>query len=318
MAEEPRDPVAQAAGQRSHAWWRVLLIGGALYFVGVGIFALTDNPNLFPTVIMLGSFLVPAAFVAFFYERRFLSRLTMPTVGLAFFYGGVLGVFAASLLEPLLVPQLDFFTAFLVGLIEEGAKILGVLVIARHRRHDSEMDGLILGAAAGMGFAALESTGYAFTAFLRSGGSLSQTVIVILARGLLSPLGHGTWTAIFAAVLFREGHVNHFHFDRKVIGAYLLVSGLHGLWDGVPAALTALFGSGVAIAAGELAVGGAGLYLLAGRYRDARQRQLARLAGEAGESAEARAAPEARAAGEAGDMPEESPERGAQEARRER
>ncbi len=315
MAEEPRDSMAQPAGQRSHAWWRVLLIGGALYFLGIGIFALTDNPNLFPTVIMLGSFLVPAAFVAFFYERRFLSRLTMPTVGLAFFYGGVLGVFAASLLEPLLIPQLDFFTAFLVGLIEEGAKILGVLVIARHRRHDSEMDGLILGAAAGMGFAALESTGYAFTSFLRSGGSLSQTVIVILARGLLSPLGHGTWTAIFAAVLFREGHVNHFHLDRKVVGAYLLVSGLHGLWDGVPSVLTALFGSGAAIAAGELAVGSAGLYLLAGRYRDARQRQLARLVGEVGGPAGVSDVAEARVEGEPAEAPEESAE---SEAKKER
>src|SRR2546430_5382081 len=47
------------------------------------------------------------------------------------------------------------------------------------------IDGLILGAAVGMGFAAFESTGYAFTAFLLSGGSLSSVVGVTLMRGLL-------------------------------------------------------------------------------------------------------------------------------------
>ncbi len=42
----------------------------------------------------------------------------------------MLGVFAASLLEPLFIGSLDFTTAFVVGLIEEFAKILGILVIA--------------------------------------------------------------------------------------------------------------------------------------------------------------------------------------------
>lgn len=89
---------------------------------------------------------------------------------------------------------------------------------ARRRRHDSELDGLILGAAARMGFAALESNGYAFSAFLRSGGSLSLTVAVTLLRGLLSPVGHGTRTAILASVLFRESAAGRFHINRKVQG----------------------------------------------------------------------------------------------------
>src|SRR5258706_12178882 len=196
---------SQQQGARPHrSWWRVLLIGLLLYIIGIVILVLTGNPNLFPTVVLLGNFLVPVAYVVFFYERRYLSELTLPTTALTFFYGGVLGVFAASLLEPIFIRRLDIVTAFGVGLIEEFAKILGLLLIVRRRRHDSELDGMILGAAAGMGFAALESTGYAFTAFLLSGGSLSATVGMTLLRGLLAPLGHGTWTAILAGVLFRE------------------------------------------------------------------------------------------------------------------
>lgn len=58
--------------------------------------------------------------------------------------------------------------------------------------------------SAKLSFAALESMGYAFTALLASGGSLSATVAVTLLRGIHSPMGHGTWAAILVGVLFRE------------------------------------------------------------------------------------------------------------------
>ena len=74
----------------------------------------------------------------------------------------------------------DPLSVLIVGTIEEGAKIIGVMLIARRRRPVSEVDGLIMGAAVGMGFAALESMGYTFTEFLTSQGSLSATVITML------------------------------------------------------------------------------------------------------------------------------------------
>jgi len=137
------------------------------------VLLLTGNPNLFPTVFLLGNFLVPVSYVAFVYERRHLSLLSLATTALSFFSGGFLGVFAAAVLEPVFIRQLDVGSAFVVGLIEEFAKIIGVLVVARRRRHGEELDGLILGAAAGMGLAALESTGYAFTTFLSLVGHLA-------------------------------------------------------------------------------------------------------------------------------------------------
>jgi protease PrsW len=255
------------------SWWRVLLTGLLFYFIGLVVMVLTGNPNLFPTVVMLGSFMVPATYVAFFYDRRHMSKLSLPTTALSFFYGGVLGVFAASLLEPLFISNLDFGSAFIVGLIEEFAKILGILVIARRWRHDSMVDGVILGAAAGMGFAALESTGYAFTAFLASGGSLSVTVGVTLLRGLLAPLGHGIWTAILAAVLFRESKNGHFRINRQVIGAYLTVVILHGLWDGLPLLLSNLVSSGTDIFIGQSVIAMIGLFILWRRWREARRLQ---------------------------------------------
>jgi protease PrsW len=58
--------------------------------------------------------------------------------------------------------------------------------------------------------------------FLRSGGSISWFVGVTLLRGVLSPLGHGTWTVILAGVFFRETRGRRFRLDGAVIGAYLI------------------------------------------------------------------------------------------------
>jgi RsiW-degrading membrane proteinase PrsW (M82 family) len=264
----------EAQLERKSGWLRVLITGLVVYFIGIAVLFMTGNPNLFPTVVMIGNFLMPVTFVAFLYERRHWSRLSLPTTALSFLYGGVGGVIAASILEPIFIRRMDFTNMFVVGLIEEFVKILGVVVIARRWRHDEEMDGLILGAAAGMGFAALESSGYAFTAFLASGGSLSATVTVTLLRGILSPVGHGTWTAILASVLFRESGTSRFNFNLKVLGAYLSVVVLHGLWDVVPALIAASLYPGLDVFIGQSVIGGAGLFILWRRWREARRLQL--------------------------------------------
>lgn len=261
---QPPEPVV-----RRNSWLKVLSTAAIFYILLLVALLLTDNSNLFPSLVMVGSFMVPVAYVAFFYERRHLSRLTMPTISMTFVYGGLLGIIAAALLEPFFISQLNLGAILRIGFIEEFAKILGVLVIARSRRHDSEMDGLILGAAAGMGFAALESSGYAFTIFLKSHGSVSIVVVVTLIRGLLSPLGHGTWTAILASVLFRESRNGHFRINLQVIEAYLLVSILHALWDGMALVLTTVFNLGLGVLISDGVIGIVGLAVLWLRWQEA-------------------------------------------------
>jgi RsiW-degrading membrane proteinase PrsW (M82 family) len=263
--------------RKSNAWFRVLLAGGLFYLASLIVLIITGNPNLFPTVVLVGNFLVPVAFVAFFYERRHYSLLNMPTTAYTFLYGGLVGVLASSILEPIFVRPMNPTSVLTVGLIEEAAKILGVIIIARRIRPKTEMDGLILGAAAGMGFAALESMGYAFTAFLSSGGSLTAVVYVTMLRGILSPVGHGTWTAILAGMLFRESRQDHFRIDGKVFFTFLGVALLHALWDGLPALIAILFSPGIDVFIAQTIIGGTGFLLLYLRWREARRLQLARL-----------------------------------------
>lgn len=253
--------------KKKNKWFKLLIIGSITYFLGVAVLIFTQNSNLFPSIVMLGNFLIPVTYVAFFYERRKLSNVNMTdTVG-SFFYGGFLGTNAAAILEPIFITTLNFGTAIIIGIIEELAKILGVLVILKHRHKKLAIDGIILGASSGMGFAALESSGYAFTAFLRSGDSLSASVYTTLLRGILAPLGHGTWTAILVGILFRESAKGRFNVNIRVSSAYLLVILLHGLWDGLPSILYQFPLTIVTLS--EILVGVLGIIVLSFLWREA-------------------------------------------------
>lgn len=249
-------------------WQQVLLISAGLYVIGLAALAATDNPNLFPTVVLVGSFAVPLTFVTFLWENRRLTPISWPAVGLCFVYGGTLSLLLAGILEPIFIRQLTVLSLFSAAAIEEAVKILALMVLVRFRRHVSEENGIIFGAAVGMGFAALESAGYSFTAFLVSGGSLSLTVFLTLLRALFSPAGHGTWTAILAGVLFLESAPFRFRLTPKVVLAFLVVTLLHGLWNSL-----SLLVLGWPVIVGQLVVAVVGLLILAWLWQEAKRRQ---------------------------------------------
>jgi RsiW-degrading membrane proteinase PrsW (M82 family) len=209
----------------------MFLTGLVLWVLTVIVTFLTGNPNLIPTIVLLGSFLVPVSFVAWAYTRRHSGEVTAELLFSTFVTGGILGVLAASVLESyLLHPSPGLFLG--VGLIEEAAKLGALAFLTRRLAHKYARDGLILGAAVGFGFAAFESAGYAFTAlFTEQGLSLITLVQTELLRGLLTPVGHGLWTAILGGVLFSASGREHFALTWRLLWTYLGVSVLHALWD---------------------------------------------------------------------------------------
>jgi RsiW-degrading membrane proteinase PrsW (M82 family) len=278
-------------------WLRIFLIGLLCWIVTLIVMVATANPNLVPTVILLGSFLIPVTALIFDFDHRASAELAPETVFFAFLLGGLLGVLAAGTLEAwLLAPGPGEYLE--VGLIEEGAKLAVLTIIARRLPRPTMRDGIVLGAAVGFGFAALESSGYAFTALLaRHGLSVAGLVSTEVLRGLLAPVGHGLWTAIVGAVLFQTAsRTGRLRLTGGVAGAYLLVAALHGLWDGMgqlavllTVLLTATPGQELAAArptagqvllfmvaywAGELIVAAVGLAVLAGLWRRAGREPL--------------------------------------------
>ncbi|OIJ85043.1 PrsW family intramembrane metalloprotease [Streptomyces colonosanans] len=217
---------------RAGLWKRALWGGLTLWALTAIVTYATKNTTLLPTVILLGSFLTPVTFVLWAYERHGRDLGVNVILG-CFLTGGTLGVLGASMMEYyLLHPSLWMFAG--VGLIEEAAKLAALMfVLRRHARLRGLRTGLVLGATVGFGFAALESAGYAFNAAVSMEGidlhALLQTEIL---RGVLTPFGHGLWTAIAGAALLSRRRPNgRFPCTGPVIGTYLGVSLLHTLWN---------------------------------------------------------------------------------------
>jgi RsiW-degrading membrane proteinase PrsW (M82 family) len=226
------------------AWLQIFIVGLTLWVASLAITLLTANVNLVPTLILLGSFLVPVTFVAWSFERWKDQHVTAELIVTAFVLGGLLGVLGAAVLEAyILEPSPLLFLG--VGLIEEAVKLGALVLVTRRLPRRHARDGFVLGAAVGFGFAAFETAGYAFNALLTVRGlSLTGLVDTELLRGVLTPFGHGLWTAILGGVLFREARDGRFRFTGALLGMYLWVSLLHALWDyshSIALALTFLF-----------------------------------------------------------------------------
>ncbi|MCU1653055.1 MAG: hypothetical protein JWQ60_4204 [Pseudonocardia sp.] len=225
-------PVARG---RRWLWVPVLVVGVALLVAVQQAIVVTGNPNLVPSLLLLGALLVPVSFVFYLDGRRPDYDLPLSALLICGLLGGVIGTVAASVVESDTAHHLGGLPTLMIGLIEEGAKLLvpiGVLVFTRYRSNPA--DGLLVGVAVGTGFAVLETLGYGFVTLLLS-GNLAVTEVTLLLRGVLSPAAHIAWTGLAAAALW-HAHAQRWH-PRALAAAvstFVLVVVLHTIWDTFP------------------------------------------------------------------------------------
>lgn len=213
-------------------WLRTLIAGLVLLYFTEKVLVTTSNPNFVPSVILLGAFLVPVVFVTYLYERLPDWEVPLGPLATCFLWGGAVGTLVAGTLEYDLLRSVGIFTLLGVGLIEESAKLIFPLTYFLAGRYRSEASGILFGVASAMGFAALETMGYAFVTLLQSKGSLGALDEVLLVRGLMSPAGHAAWTGLVCAVLWRERlKAGHAVLNWRVGLAFLTAVILHALWD---------------------------------------------------------------------------------------
>lgn len=247
------DPVStlmpQLAKRHYAFFWGALVLGFA------GMVGLTDltisshNRSSEEIFIVAGSLFVPILFVYYLDMRSFFVPPRFRTLLATFLMGGLLAAPLAAILEAFLPAGTGSpGPSFVTGLIEEFCKgaVLFWLMFKGHRYLRFEMDGIILGAAAGMGFAAVEDMVYGASAFHHG---LHAVVFTVWLRQILGPFGHGVWTAIVGGAIWRAKGAGRPRITLSVIGAYLTAATLHGLWDWAPlpgfADLFWLFGVGI-------------------------------------------------------------------------
>ena len=255
-------------------WFQIFIIGLILWGLADVVLRFTQNVLFFPTVMMIGAFLIPIAFITYFYqEETFFDRgihagSILPTLLMCGLLGGLIGTLAAGSLESVTLTGNSLSSLTWVGPIEEFAKLIVpvAIYIVMRNRFRSELDGLLFGIATGMTFAALETMGYELIALVGSRGGINALDETILIRGLLSPAGHAAWTGMITAALWRQRERTGKAFSPIVIVFYLIAAALHSLWDFASSA-----SSYWVVIPSYIAIAGTSLTLLIWRLRQARR-----------------------------------------------
>jgi len=252
-------------------WFQVFIGGVLFFFICEQILKFTGNVYLVPFVVLLGAFIIPITFVVFFYgQERSIDKAVhragpRSMAAICFIVGGAVGITTAAFLEYVTLQKLTIPSLFLVALIEESAKLVLPIVVYILGRYHSEADGLLFGVASGMGFAALETTGYGFTTLITSHGDIGLLEEVLLIRGLLSTVGHAAWTGIVCATLWRQRERKAKLFNPRVFWVFILIIIFHALWD-----IVSFTNHAPIIFIGLMAIGSTSLVLLIRRLREAK------------------------------------------------
>ncbi|MCS6861351.1 MAG: PrsW family glutamic-type intramembrane protease [Abditibacteriales bacterium] len=228
--------IAPSPGKRGGNLWNVLVVlfnGGVL--AGVLLVFLRHNPSpaLAIAAAIAGSFLVPATATLALWEIWARRQIPGTTFFCVFVSGAVLGT-AASLVLYVVIPLVGvgfgglLAVPVIIGAAEELGKMLSVGWLLKRQEYALETHGFMFGIAAGLGFAALESMGYALIGY-HLGGVPRMTQVVLL-RAFLTTFVHAAWTGSLAAIVWRERRIS-VQFTPPVLATYVLVAVLHAVWD---------------------------------------------------------------------------------------
>jgi RsiW-degrading membrane proteinase PrsW (M82 family) len=135
------------------------------------------------------------------------------------------------------------------GVVEESAKLLAVLLVARSVRYKYQLNGILFGATVGAGFACFETCGYGFDQILETltqvvqAGQVAEGISAavqnmmanLVLRGVESPLGHVAWTAIAAGAFWRvkgdKPTSPAMLLDARFLKAFAIPVLMHTTWD---------------------------------------------------------------------------------------
>lgn len=190
-----------------------------------------ENIKLYPGWLFMGAFAVPISVMFFFIETNILRNISIYRVLKLFFFGGLISlIFALFLFE--MTAAAEWFGVMAAGPVEELAKLLAVVFVAKQwKSMHWTLNGMLLGAAVGAGFAAFETAGYIFE-YAINGGSDIQ---VMLFRAMTTPFTHIIWTACAAGALWRFKGERDFDFgmfkEWQVLRILLFVMALHATWN---------------------------------------------------------------------------------------
>lgn len=194
-----------------------------------------ENANAYAGLIFIGSCCVPFSILFFIFEANVPRNITIIQVIKMFFIGGI-----ASLLITLFLSSIvggvknGYLSAVIVGIVEELAKAIVTFALLKIiKKTKYVLNGLLIGACVGCGFAIFESAGYAFRFLLMGGDGTMYSVL--FTRNLLSFGGHIPWAAMAGGAMVLANGEGPFTIKGIMKKEFWIFFGgsiiLHMLWD---------------------------------------------------------------------------------------
>lgn len=263
-ATTPSPSSVAASWPRPWLFSRILIAFAATYFPLYICLVIFKNENAIPNMMVAGSFAVPISTMVLFFELNVWKNINIYRVFLTFAVAG-----AASIVLCLVFYEMfptksatspTWPKAFVAGIGEEVAKAVLVLAAMKIflKTPQRLLNGLLIGAAVGAGFAAMESAGYSFNYYvgpllvnfvnkqLASVNHLPYEIIprvnpvstmqsVIFIRGILAPGGHVAWAALHGAALSIVARSSNLDFaslfDARFLRIAIFPVIMHIAWD---------------------------------------------------------------------------------------
>lgn len=192
------------------------------------------NPNVLPGMIFMGAIAVPFSLIVFFLETNAPRNISFFTTLTIFLVGGAMSLVITLLLFSFVTIDDGYMGAILVGLVEETGKLTIIAYYVKKTKNvNYVLNGLLIGAAVGAGFATFETAGYILNYGLSGGNDIMMEVLIV--RALLAPGGHVIWGAILGGALVLAKGRNPFEMsqlsNKKFVAFYIMCIAMHAIWD---------------------------------------------------------------------------------------
>lgn len=211
-----------------HPWLftRVFAVFGLTIAILAGSLFLFAGEKMYNGLIFISALAVPFSLLIMFFEINTFRNLSIFKVTKIFMVGGVSSVLTSmGLYQVVNIQNLTIVTAMVIAVIEETGKLVMIAYYVKRTQVHFILNGLLLGAAIGAGFAAFETAGYA--------EDFGLGVLLLRSVGALGT--HTLWGAINGAALVMAKGQRPLTMATFQDGRFLRFFGLticlHALWD---------------------------------------------------------------------------------------
>ncbi len=205
-------------------FFRVIVFFIAAYLIV--IWRIDDLGVNAPMILLLfGIIGMPFAALSFFFEINILKNISIMQVGKLVCVGGFISVLATLIVSRFV----SYSSPVWAGPIEEIVKGAVMLLFIRNLKYKYKLNGLLIGASIGVGFAIIETAGY----IVDAGVGMEEKTM--MTRAFFAPIGHVLYSSLVGYALWESRKNGYFVFsgliNGKTIRPIILAIALHMFWN---------------------------------------------------------------------------------------